>query len=1268
MQNLLTLHAAHLPLRLPPAPQTPLLTAAPEPHLHTVHRSDITTLIVTSFPLPPTNTSTTTVAIHTAEPTTPTALLSLTDSLVLALRTGEIHAVRPAIGTAIAVGDVTDPDPARSGVLAAATSPDGNIVAVVSPVSLTLLDASFTTLAELPLPMLASHAALTWRSDGDYLALVFRAFEDGVFGFVVDRGCTNMATLDIDTDLAHQLAVVVEWQPRVGGFIAVAGPGAGITFFERNGQRHRRSDFQVLAAGTPKLLRWSRNCAWLAVAVEEHEDQGEGDAWRVAFFAQCNYRWYCKKRLILEHRILAIHWDEDQVGAVTIVTERDVITLRVFSEPSTISLTMTAAIAAVTDGTCIELTDFAKAIVPPPLCHAILTCDEDISAVCVMRHGEGFAMLTSSGLLEWVVLENGLVDVRVSPKPNELTHCFRSRRPLFAAEKSELSTFCFRMPVLSSRSCAVVVGPSVPWRDCESGPPADALYMFPLSARPEEGRGEACRMLMDGRVTAIGHSSEEMSVVLTTSSGALIRFVVDEFARRFVEVARVVNISTNAISVQEVRIGRGRSLTLLLDEDGRLSAVELASTKQLLVSKECTSFCVHVGFLIFTTRSHLLYCVLLDTKSSLSSSINSEIIPSVTDALDSSEDLPQLQEGHGATRPIDRGSLIVTSLRGKTDIILQTPRGNLETISPRPVVFEEVDRLAKGGEYGKAFDLCRRQRVDMNHIVNANFEVFLRDIGEFVAQVRDANHLSVFMTFLNGEPSKTNAVCRAIVQTLRNMGNSLEFTSAILTGLVRQEPSDIKTALEEIARVREVSMDEGSSAVDFLFVLVKDEQKVYLEALGTYDLSLAAFIAESSQMNPADYTRELHDLRSLQGSERMYTIDTRLQRYDKALGHLFACGETRYKDCVQLCHEQKLYDTALLLFANQPIIRKDLLNGYGCHLRDIGQYEAAAAAFLCTEDWRAVADCYRMGGRWEMAINALSRVELPEEDKRAIYMDIADDLADVGRVIECARIRVTILGNIEGALEVLSITGEWDAAIEAVSVYETNYANHSESIDMKEVQHRLMHCVVEGSESLLGTIRENCEKLRERGNRLRTLREATQRLREGMSHSKHDDAAEETESDVFSASSASSFGSNLSDVTFTSKTSATSLYSTVTSHTGPLSKTKLEKQALRRQQRASKKRIREGHPNEQEYLVGYLRKLVPGRFLKDRVAKTTRALVFVGRQDLGNVVLSDMSALVDQALALPEDIITKEMHEELEERSWSVGNEVLSVLGRAFAT
>ena len=66
---------------------------------------------------------------------------------------------------------------------------------------------------------------------------------------------------------------------------------------------------------------------------------------------------------------------------------------------------------------------------------------------------------------------------------------------------------------------------------------------------------------------------------------------------------------------------------------------------------------------------------------------------------------------------------------------MHMPRGNLEGIQPRIIMFKQIISLVEAREYGKAFRLLRQHKIDINMIYDVDPEKFLANIDLFVAQV-----------------------------------------------------------------------------------------------------------------------------------------------------------------------------------------------------------------------------------------------------------------------------------------------------------------------------------------------------------------------------------------------------------------------------------------------------------------------------------------------------------------------------------------------------
>ncbi len=79
-------------------------------------------------------------------------------------------------------------------------------------------------------------------------------------------------------------------------------------------------------------------------------------------------------------------------------------------------------------------------------------------------------------------------------------------------------------------------------------------------------------------------------------------------------------------------------------------------------------------------------------------------------------------------------------------LVLQMPRGNLETINPRPLVMEIVKQDVDKADCAKAFAACRRYRIDLNAFVEHDKETLMGRLAEFVEQVENVDYINLFLT------------------------------------------------------------------------------------------------------------------------------------------------------------------------------------------------------------------------------------------------------------------------------------------------------------------------------------------------------------------------------------------------------------------------------------------------------------------------------------------------------------------------------------------
>jgi elongator complex protein 1 len=121
-----------------------------------------------------------------------------------------------------------------------------------------------------------------------------------------------------------------------------------------------------------------------------------------------------------------------------------------------------------------------------------------------------------------------------------------------------------------------------------------------------------------------------------------------------------------------------------LSTRNKLYATVTGQKEALAINSAVTSFVVAGSFLIYLTTAHeSIYAPLVDIASTLTGGGIGDESPSPIAKLASVSSTWE-------KRRVERGSRIVTSVPSTMSVVLQMPRGNLETINPRPLALEVI--------------------------------------------------------------------------------------------------------------------------------------------------------------------------------------------------------------------------------------------------------------------------------------------------------------------------------------------------------------------------------------------------------------------------------------------------------------------------------------------------------------------------------------------------------------------------------------------------
>mmetsp|Transcript_12530 Transcript_12530/g.18394 ORF Transcript_12530/g.18394 Transcript_12530/m.18394 type:complete len:1016 (+) Transcript_12530:1090-4137(+) len=373
-------------------------------------------------------------------------------------------------------------------------------------------------------------------------------------------------------------------------------------------------------------------------------------------------------------------------------------------------------------------------------------------------------------------------------------------------------------------------------------------------------------------------------------------------------------------------------------------------------------------------------------------------------------------------RKVERGAKLVAILPNSPTAILQMPRGNLEGIYPRSLVLPYVMSKIESGQYGLAVSMMRRQKVDLNLVVDLNPRDFLSNgVIQFLEDVRKVDVLNLFISTLQNNdvtairyrvPSwfvrkraldeinaydfltKVNMVCQRIRELFieaEERGSTLSgktveegyYLLPILTTFAKESPPKLEEALSmirenakkkhpETSKKPPLFSDTAQSSIQYLAFLANYEL-LFSTALGMYDYELARAVARNSQMDPKVYLPLLKRLKILPNFFAKYEVDVDLKRYESALSNL-------YQSCL---HEENLGIAAAAttenkIFGNSFVQCLELIEKHKLHQIGLRLYKNDVEKY--SKIMQSLGKSLMGEGKYQAALSVFLSVEPPNLD------------------------------------------------------------------------------------------------------------------------------------------------------------------------------------------------------------------------------------------------------------------------------------------------
>ncbi|XP_054453023.1 elongator complex protein 1 [Anoplopoma fimbria] len=886
---------------------------------------------------------------------------------------------------------------------------------------------------------------VTWRGDGQLFAVSAVCLQTGARKV---RVWNREGVLQATSEPINGLEQALCWKPS-GSLIASTQRHPNkhsVVFMEKNGLLH--GDFTLPFSkdqAKVKDLLWNSDSTVLAVWLE---DLTAGEDEQVNTYIQLwvvgNYHWYLKQSLDFgrdsQKAPVCVCWDPVCPLRLHVVTRSWTSVTYDWGWTTERSPGMDAtdnANVAVIDGDKILLTNFRQCVVPPPMCSFELQLKSPVNQVtflCQPQRTNQLAALTSDGQISVYVQDSG-------EQVDKTSDGFRMLSRPLVLQKT------FRVDVLQEEPLALR---QLMWLQEELFvgvsssplPTSSTLLMLRPAQDADDTLTVRSEIEVDGVVVSMVHCSQTGTVALQLEDGKIKKLrwdgpelSVDDWRDssrcRINFLAPCVQTALCSISGEEYLLG--------LTDRSRLYAgdTELASN--------ISSFAVCNDFLLITTHSHTCRCLQLTTLS----------VKGLQAALAS--DGGQNDE---SLRRVERGSRIVTVVPQDTRVILQMPRGNLETVHHRALVLAQLRRWLDSLRFRDSFECMRKLRINLNLIYDHNPKVFLENIETFITQLNSISHINLFLTELKEEDTtttmyprpenssvqtqhvsgqkKVDVVCDALRSAMESMDPNKFFLS-VLTTHVKKTVPELEIALQKVHELRVNPPDapgavSAEEALKYLLFLV-NVNDLYEHSLGTYDFDLVLMVAEKSQKDPKEYLPFLNMLKSLETNYQRYTIDKHLKRYRKALHHLSKCGEEHFHEALQFVKEQKLYSEALRLYASDGVHYKALSCTYAEHLMEQQQAEQAGLLlWRCGEPVSAL-QAFASSSSWRNAICAAQQIPLPPDQLALLARDLAEKLTEQRRFSEAALLLDQYAKDCEEAILALITGSVWEEALRLIYMH-----------------------------------------------------------------------------------------------------------------------------------------------------------------------------------------------------------------------------------------
>ncbi|KAB0798456.1 hypothetical protein PPYR_09449 [Photinus pyralis] len=693
-----------------------------------------------------------------------------------------------------------------------------------------------------------------------------------------------------------------------------------------------------------------------------------------------NYVWYLKQRLnfATTNSLISYHF-KDSLSTVIIL---QVVTVRETVEYSFKYVVSKSAggrkTCGVINGNSLLLTQCEKGMAPPPMFDEKIVVDNPINFVQFHPELQRVAIVDSKNYIQ-------IFSLTSPPSPIETCRALNKAQydvPLSYHHiiwYSESHLLCLKETMDSTSKVLVKVsdGALVPWNDSLEA--ANVTYL---------------------------NSIYTDSRVVQQSDGFLSISDQDNQLEVLAQIPTVLQLSS-------------------FKSQNALFLFSLTQTQEFYINEVrvligVLSFIIHDYYLLLTTTENTLICVRLNDlrKSEISKSL-----------------------ARATYRSMEQGGHLLLGVPNSSSVILQMPRGNIETCTVRAISIDRLESLLEKQAWNEALDLVRLERLNPTILVDLNFNRFISNIDKFVESIRTPAVINDFLIGLQEEnvfdtvfqdyafavsrkehvKEKIVKVCTALIDYMEN-GDYTHYLHCIIIACFMKNLES--SNFEALTHVRNLlySMKENpalikvaESAFQAINVL-KPQSDMYHNALAMYDLDLALFVARNLQMDPKEYEPFISRLKTMGEVQRRFEINDFLKNYATAVKYLIRCSESD-EYTLNYVNKHEVFNVAYNYTKHGSGLHKEVAILFAEHLRRQKLHEESAFVLASVQCYEEAFSDYKQALIIPNAILMLQHMKLSPEERHLQLLNLAQTCVASGKILEAAHIFETQLSQHHKAID-----------------------------------------------------------------------------------------------------------------------------------------------------------------------------------------------------------------------------------------------------------